>query len=693
VSDVQASRPRLPSATEAIHRVLDPIDRWQRAGGEAPAIWLHGPPGAGKTTILHALRRELAQRSFAPLLASPPELDLDAPLHLTVQLASDMRSHGANGALDVVVDPEADDGAKEEALLAELRKLDRGVLLLNVPFSWSARPHDSGERFAVRERGDALLSSLLVLATEQRIPFVLATRGHWRWPEDLPWPRRIKVRPESEGAVLLRDAASWGALARSAECLDSLIGRRAEEMSPLELRVAVALLALSYSDSDVRAACFGGLHALLRLLAEEAEHRGTLRAALSVLARVRFPLDAKLVGELLATHLPGGAGSAWEQQVIEDALLFEQEGGVVLHPSIRSVHDFGADDEATDDVQVHAWLADVLASSTAEAPILASREHAIRKLERLYQAARGLQRDVILDQAFDNHQICTLARAYSLAGKKQEALGLYETVLTRNPRHRYARAYVAYHLEQLGKAPLRAETLFKDSRDDEPTNPWWARRYICCLIRRGRLAGAREEWLKALGKLSDDEGEDDREEWLARNFHLGIARQFLSRGAIEPAREVLMQVPARMRSRNAELAEIWNQLLHMEESERLGGAVFPLFVPFPERWNGPHIDELRTDGKSLDAWYPGRIVTLGERVVLQLAEPPLDGTETRLFRSVMTREAFLECTRRRSLELVSEGQFFEAVVAGDDTRIELHPVRRRGLRVSVGFLRYLEEPE
>lgn len=154
-----------------------------------------------------------------------------------------------------------------------------------------------------------------------------------------------------------------------------------------------------------------------------------------------------------------------------------------------------------------------------------------------------------------------------------------------------------------------------------------------------------------------------------------------------------MQVPARMRSRNAELAEIWNQLLHMEESERLGGAVFPLFVPFPERWNGPHIDELRTDGKSLDAWYPGRIVTLGERVVLQLAEPPLDGTETRLFRSVMTREAFLECTRRRSLELVSEGQFFEAVVAGDDTRIELHPVRRRGLRVSVGFLRYLEEPE
>lgn len=669
------------------------IEEWRRAGdGSAPAIWIHGKPGTGKTAAIHMLRLELSQQSSRPLLAAPPELDLDAPLHLAVQLASDMRSHGANGQLDVMLDRGASEADKVSTLLAELTKLEGGVLLVNLPRSWSTRL-GSGEHFAMRSRGDKLLSSLLARATEARMPLVLAARGYWRWPEDVPWRRleRIEVRPGSEGSKFLHDADAWGALADTAARLERQIAQRAEQMSPLELRVAVALLALSYSESDVRAACFGGLQALTKLLSEEAARRKTLRTALTVLARVRFPLAPSLVDTLLAAHVPDGPSSRWEQEVIKDALLIEQEDGLILHPSIRSSHDFNAEDEAPVDVEAHALLADALAASIADEDPLASRRHAIRKLELLYHAAHGLRRDLVLQQAIDNDQICALARAYSLAGKKEDALELYEAVLAREPRHPYARAYVAYHLEYFGKEPLRAEELFETSCSDEPTNPWWARRYICCLIRRGRLKQAHEEWLKALGRLGDDE--DAREEWLARNFHLGIAHELLSRGALDLAREVLSQISEKTRRDLTELDKMWNLLLHMEESERLGGAVFPLTIPFSERWNGPHIEELRTSAKAVDAWYPGRIVDLGERVTLRLAEPPLDGEEARIFRSEMAREDFLNCARRTSLELVSKGQFLEVVVAGDDTLIELHPVRRRGLRLNVGFLRHLEAAE
>lgn len=692
MTDPRGNRPLLPSAENVRDRVIKRLEAWQPADAPAPAFLLHGRAGAGKTTVLLELREQLDRR-YHPLLVSPPDLDLDAPLHFAVQMASGLRAHGANGALDVVVDRNASGLAKETALLEELKKLDRPLLLIDAPRSWATRPNDSGEQVALHDRVATMLSSLLSQAEQRKIPFVLAMRGHLSLPEGVARPERIEVHPGSAGTDFLCDRTHWGALADIASRLAALLGPRAEERSPIELRVAVALLALQYSDSDVRTASFKGLKALLKLFAEEVEHRATLRTALRVLSLARFPLDAALVDALLAEQGANHSGSEREWLVVKDALLMEQEGGLVLHSSIRSMHDREPVDQAVDEVRVHAFIAEALARSTADAPLLASRDQAMRKLERLYHAGRGLQRDVVLHEAIDDAQICTLARAFSLAGKKRDALELYETVLARAPQHGYARAYVAYHLDKLGREPLRAEALFKASYDAEPTNPWWARRYVCCLIGRGRLSAARDTWREAAGRWSDDDDDDDRAEWLARNFHLGIARQFLSRGALEPAREVLTEVPEQVRRSNGEATELWNQLLHMEESDSLGGAVFPLHIPFSERWNGPHLGGPTVSDGPIDAWYPGKIVGLGAQVSLRLAEPPAPGGQPQVLCAEMSPEDFLECARRSSLDAVSMGQFLEVVVSGAATRIELHPVRRRGLPVVVGFLQHMEEPE
>lgn len=695
MTDARSGGPHVPSADDAVERVRKGIEKWQRSGGRAPApaFQLHGKQGVGKTTAILSLREELSRQGLRPLLASPPEVDLDASLHVAVQVASHLRSHGSNGALDVLSDPGADASAKNEAVLEELMELENGVLLLDLPRSWSADSSASQDQFA-RARAGALVSALITRAQERRIPVILAARGSWRWPDAVASPWLVKVVPSSEGGGLLRDTARWGALQGAASRLAALLGGRrdhAEEMSPLELRVAVALVALDFSESDVRTACFGGLKALVRLLAEEAARRSTLRAALRALSFVRFPVDAGVVDALLDANGAGDAGSSWERLVVKDALLIEREGGFLLPPGLRSFQDHEVGHEGPPGPALHAVIADAL-TSPAGAPLLGSRAHAIRKLERLHHAACALQRDVVVREAFDDAQVCTLARAFSLAGEKEDALALYETVLARSPRHPYARAYVAYHLEHLGLDPLRAEALFEESHADDPKNAWWARRYICCLIRRGRTAEARDAWLEALGRLSEEEEGEEREDWLARNFHAGIARQLLSRGALEPAREVLTAIHEETRRNNGEIAEMWNELCHMEESEHLGGAVFPLTIPFSIRWNGPHIEGLRSPDSPIEAWYPGKILHIGERIALRLAEPPPPGGEPRLLRSEMTRDGFLSCARRSSMEGISAGQFLEAIVSGTDTRIELHPVRRRGLRVSVGFLRRMEEP-
>lgn len=689
MSDSQGFMPYLPFAEQARDRVIKGIERWGSTN-EPPSFLLHGRPGGGKTTALVALGQELGRRSYRPLLVSPPELALDAPLHLAVQLASALRSHGANGALDVVADRGADAGEKNAAILDELGKVERGVLLLDLPRSWSTSSHDSGDHFA-RARGRAVVSDLLVRACEKRVPVVLAAGDHWPWPEQVAEPRNIHVRGGCDSDVL-RDGTQWGAFADIAARLDGLLGDRAGDLSPIELRTAITLLALDYSEADVRIACFGGLRALLLLLGEEVQRRPALRDALRALSLVRFPLEPSVIDEVLAAGGPSVRGPVREWQIIKETLLIERSGGLVLHSSIRSLQELQSVGRGSFDKLVHDTIAAALAPLD-KTPLLASRDSAIRALERLHHAAAALRRDVVEGEAFDDAQICELARSLSLAGRKEEALDLYETVLTRSPHHAYARAYVPYHLDHLGRDPLRAETLFRESYEDEPANPWWARRYVCCMIRRGRIVEARDVWLEALGRVAANEDDDERGEWLARNFHAGIARDLLSRGALEPAREVLSAIPGSVRRSNVEIEEMWNRLCHMEEAEHLGEAVFPLTIPFEGRWNGPHLQSLRTEGQPVDAWYPGRVVGLGDPVTLVLAEPPESGEDARLFQSEMPRESFLACARRSSLDAVSTGQFLEVVVTGSDTRIELHQVRGRGVPVTVGFLRHLGEQE
>lgn len=154
-----------------------------------------------------------------------------------------------------------------------------------------------------------------------------------------------------------------------------------------------------------------------------------------------------------------------------------------------------------------------------------------------------------------------------------------------------------------------------------------------------------------------------------------IAQHFLTRGNLVKAREILTSTLVKFPN-NIHFAILWNELQHMEESEQLGRAIFPMFIPFEKRWEGPHIAKLQKGNTPLKAWYPGRIIALGESILLELAEPPTDSANVQIFHSEMTQKDFLECTQYSSLEFVSEGQFLEVAIVGNDTWIELYPIRR-----------------
>ncbi len=98
--------PRLPQARRVSDEVLDAIEQWKHRGNP-PHFRLTGEPGAGISTALEDIVRESSANGIAALLVQPPELDIDASLHFSAQLATGLRARGSNGELDVIVDPNA----------------------------------------------------------------------------------------------------------------------------------------------------------------------------------------------------------------------------------------------------------------------------------------------------------------------------------------------------------------------------------------------------------------------------------------------------------------------------------------------------------------------------------------------------------------------------------------------------------
>lgn len=645
--------PRLPAAEKRAEDLADSVAR--ATASDRPHAFrgavIEGEPGAGKTAVLDFLTERLRGGDVAiPIRVTPPERGLDVPLHGLAQIAGALREHSVNGVLDPVFDPSCAFPYKLDATLKglnEQRQADTPVVVLvDVPDRWLDARHEDPASWLAASRGIDMLRRLVAAANAPHCFVFLAATGSVRGV-DLP---SQPLYARSSGGEFLRDPDRWREFTRDANRLREAIPDLAPQLTPLALRMAVALLVLQLGIDAVRMACEGGRAELARLLGEEVRRRSELRQAWAALALARFAIDQDLVDTLTS-----GLRDRDRELLLRVCLLHDGSGWT-MHPSLRGLaRDRRASDPAVKDHELLArgWKARALQPRE-------KRDDTIAWLEQFHHyAAAGKAAKV--GGAPDVTYFTSLGRSLSRAGDYSGAIEAYRTALEYRPTHAYAQEYLAYNLDRVGKKLPEGEAAFAKAVEVEPTNPWWNRRYVQALARRGKINAAHKAWLAALRNVP---GAAEPDEWLQRNLFAGVAEAFLRRGEEELAAQVIESVPAEARCR--ELLAHYNRVLHRREARELGGPIFPESLPFLRRWDGPTQDT----GMDPRYWYPGRVLHADERdVTLELAEPPQnEDDKPQVFRITLGEEVFRREASLPAARKIVEGTLLEVHVSADDQR-------------------------
>lgn len=663
--------PLLPAAERARDEIEEAVEAFVGQGGSAPLFLLTGEAGGGKSTLLHKLAENASRRGLVPVLLLPPESGLDAPAHALIQAGATLRKAGVNGVLAPLFSVEAAFGQKVEALV-KAAKQERLLLLARVPEPWIRRQPEAPEEVGVAARAGLLLNELLDKVAVD-CPTVVVQRDTTAWPDAARQRARHLHVERSSGHHFLRDPGRWGSLLPHATLLVERLGPSATRVAPLTLRLGVALLALGQPADEVGQVVRTGLQTTVNLLGEELAHHPRVLMALWRMSFARFPLPLSDMRELAGTPpLPEE-----ERHLVEHTLLLEvSDGGWVLHPRVRQAVGEWAREltGALDERQVHADLARIHGRRHQDPPLWdQGYSGAVAWMEDLFHSAGAGDRDRVLAHACDISQWLTLGRTLSLRHAYQSAAEVYRAALDREPENSYAAQYLAFNLERQGGAGLEAERWYRKALDSEPGNPWWNRRYIRCLLARGKPAAAFDAFVEAQEKFEDSPRAPD-EGWLARHFHTGVVKGFLEAGELDRAAKVLGTLSRSTLEDELALRGLRNRLKHRQEAEELGGAVFPEHLDFDTRWSlGPHTLRSEAARKQVAAWFPGRIVRTGPEVVLEFSAPPAEGTTPELLRKEVPAEELKKLARLAPDEPVEAGQFIEVLCfQGGSERIGLH---------------------
>lgn len=690
-----------PYETSRADDVASRIEEQVEASGSspdsrAPLYWVHGGDEVLRERVLARLARVRPGLRFTPVHLTLPELGVDAASHLAVQVAGALRGVNVREGLDLVFSCKVPPSDKEETLLRTLR--ERPIwLLISLPNSWSDRRGQPPGLGSLWKRASGLLQRLLGL----NCPTVIAAEAPCTWLEGWERVQRFELIPDLEDpASSLEEPRRWRALEPYARRLRESL-TESSPRAPASLRLGVSLVAMGAAGSEVAVEWLHGVDRLCMLAGQRLRERHEpLVRALSKVSFCRFPVARQTLGELVGQEAPEGSR---ERALLEVAFLQESEQGWSLPPITRrilhSLRDRRALLEEQERVQVHRHLSHAYWADWRGDWQINDRRSAIRAMEAVHHAAAAAEREQVMRCALDVTQLWELGRALSRQRRFSDAADVLREAVKHTPDEVYAKESLALALEQAGHAPTEVERLYQEAYESEPAEPGYIRRYIEFLLSRGKLKAAHTAWLDSLSRLMGKESPADerRSEWLARHFHAAIARGFLERGGLRYARDVLEMTPALLRESDVELQRAWEQLLHREEAETLGGAVFPESIPFQVRWSGgPWLVRSREQRERLQAWYPGRLVEADEQgVILELAEPPAEGQSLpALFRSEMGGRDFLRAARLEGLHEVTPGQFLEVLILGDEeTVIELHPLPSSWPRPALGLLRRWRPPQ
>lgn len=657
--------PRLPEVEELVQRLTAEIV--DRPPGDHAAWQVDGPATAGKSALLRDLAASLRERDLVPLIAAPPARAPDAGPLALIELAAGLKEAGfVNGQTDVLVDgqvPLVDKVGRVRDWLTEHR--DDVVVLYDEPAGWPDRSDQPGP-FAEHAR---LVIHELVRDLGCRRVITGDAPGAMRFLHS------DRIGEASEGLEFLRSDA-WGPLAEAAEGLAQVGGERLVDLSPLQLRLLVAHVALSSPDQVaswllVDRSSRRAISARLRdaLNARPAFH-GLLRAWRR-LARIRRPFSEHL---LLET-----AGDLSEESghLLRHCLLFPVGDLYLLHETLRRDVSDADGDPAALRGQLRE-LASYYRGSAGNLP----EDGLLPGMESLFYAARAGAVE-LLDRPFFVDQLDLLGKTLSYELRDfRGAADVFARAIELDPGDDYAHHYLAYNLDLLGREAERVERHYRRAVELNGQHPWWQARLITFLVARGRSAEARSAWDAALDELtSADQTEGSR---LYETLHGWVIETLLRRGQLDFAEAVAADIPPAARTDSPKLTALIRRLRAQQLAEA-EGAFVPAELLRPRWWTqGPFLLQRRMgeDGLLvLRRWLAGRIEHIDqEEIELRVRDVQIgrdDPPPTASLR--MPLERFDALSRDWSSSALSAGRFVEVGLyaddAGDQTiqTVRVHP--------------------
>jgi tetratricopeptide (TPR) repeat protein len=644
----------LPGLEKPLAQITVALEEFSAGGSNAPLL-LSGPPAAGRRTLLQRVEDQASSRKQKCFGIELMPFGHDAPAHILLQIASQAPDTSDARALTAIGTPWKTRLAAADSILDSASSR-----IFLVRFPAGALP--TGERSDRQVQSETV--EVLDLVTKPRADklHVIAANPWWKWPHNVV-PRRIPIEVSSRSSEFLLNESQWGSLKSAAQRLSRLLGVEGDRLSPLQLRLGVALLAGGMSPAVIRSS-LGGERTLRDLepaLRRLLERRPQLQAALVRVARARTAVDADVLRDVAS------AGDEWE--LVSKCFLYPEQGGKLrFHDQLRwLVPDVSAESA------VHARLRSYYQTLGGTADPAQGLRHVVPWLETIHHASRAdsegnVEAWLALNPPAREHY---WEFGWSLSyvhGRFDAAARVYRTLLDRIPNEddNYGQHYYAYNLDRAGADPIAAERYYRRAVAGDPTNPWWNSRFVSFLTEQGRFESALQAWNAALEAI-DSGGERSAGEWLPNHFHKHVIRAALDSGNLDLAEAAFraVQPPA---SSDEVFQWLGSQIGAAREVRRLGEALFPASVNVSEWWR-PRLLTPR-HGENFSEWRAGRVLTVNDReVAVALGFRGVDKVPV-LEYQVLPLADWKQAAKDSAAR---EGDFFEVALIDGKRRLESEP--------------------
>jgi len=628
--------------------------RWEIAGGV----------GLGKTTLLHCLRQSLLARNFIPILVSPPAEALDTGPSALIQIGENLRrANVIDGEFEALLDPSFP-WSKKLALTSGWIESHREsvVLLCDEPNRWPIAA-DAEARHA--SYNNARSKDIARWVTEHAsCRRVLATP--WSKPGESAEPYNL---PQMDLPLL--DLA-LGPLQPITEALKDRLGARSSRVSFLEMRLLVALAAVtSVEHAASRQADWPNCWHLAHTLIEAMESDPAWSPALHISAQValaRGPITPQLLERLGSHELP-----AHQLDVLLNGILQPLEETYSLHPVLKTTLAVRAGLDSEPRLHTHRTLMGFYRDCLGTADPSSSRQSE-DELEGFYHAASCGERNSGLREFFPD-QLHTLGRVLSKEhGDYLGAADVFRRAIRFDDLDDYAHHYLAYNLDCAASDRDLSRNEYLWAIDLNADHPWWWSRWINFLITTGRMLEAKQEWSRAMNALGTGGGRAANVIYEA--LHLWVARLLLHRVQLEFAEEVLEETPTELRTKHTGFRAL-DRLLEAMKIARNGRGVFPVNIAPNDYWRHPHLEfPKKLDEKPLIQWNPARVDAVDERTVYLVVGKHEDETGKTIYGHVeLPVDRFDSASRDEKAHQITAGRLLELAFYGEEgvLLIRVHP--------------------